>query len=143
MIAGARALGLTIDPAWRENVKFHLRLVLDHAARVDAFDLPDDTEPAPVFHAYMLADTLMWSGAADIAAAVTNGNVSATSVILKQRYSASGSASRCSTPSHRSSKTGRSPPRKKSISPARPANRRVHSPGCRSPPRTCSTSATW
>jgi hypothetical protein len=51
MIAGARALGLTIDPAWRENVKFHLRLVLDHAARVDAFDLPDDTEPAPVFHA--------------------------------------------------------------------------------------------
>jgi hypothetical protein len=25
--------------------------VLDHAARVGAFPLPDDAEPAPVFHA--------------------------------------------------------------------------------------------
>ena len=47
----ARALGLTIDPAWREGVAFHLLLVLSHATRVDAFELPDDTEPAPVFHA--------------------------------------------------------------------------------------------
>jgi 1-carboxybiuret hydrolase subunit AtzG-like protein len=51
MIAGAEALGLTIDPAWRQGVKFNLRLVLDHAARVEAFSLPDDAEPAPVFHA--------------------------------------------------------------------------------------------
>lgn len=51
MIAGAQALGLTIDPAWRAGVKFNLRLVLDHAARVEAFSLPDDAEPAPVFHA--------------------------------------------------------------------------------------------
>jgi Protein of unknown function (DUF4089) len=51
MAAAAQALGLTIDPAWREGVKFHLRLVLDHAARVDEFPLPDDAEPAPVFHA--------------------------------------------------------------------------------------------
>ena len=49
--AAARALGLTIDPAWRDNVAFHLRIVLDHAKRVDAFELPDDSEPAPVFHA--------------------------------------------------------------------------------------------
>lgn len=49
--AGAQALGLTIDPAWRDAVGFHLRLVLDHAARVDEFPLPDDAEPAPVFHA--------------------------------------------------------------------------------------------
>lgn len=49
--AAAQALGLTIDSAWRAGVKFHLRLVLDHAARVDEFPLPDDTEPAPVFHA--------------------------------------------------------------------------------------------
>ena len=51
MAAGAQALGLTIDAAWRDAVKFHLRLVLDHAARVDEFPLPDDAEPAPVFHA--------------------------------------------------------------------------------------------
>jgi len=51
MIAAAEGLGLTIDPAWRKGVKFNLRLVLDHAARVEAFALPDDAEPAPVFHA--------------------------------------------------------------------------------------------
>jgi hypothetical protein len=51
MVASAQALGLTIDPAWRDAVKFHLRLVLDHAAKVDEFPLPDDSEPAPVFHA--------------------------------------------------------------------------------------------
>ena len=51
MAASAQALGLTIDPSWRDSVRFHLRLVLDHAARVDAFELPDDSEPAPVFHA--------------------------------------------------------------------------------------------
>jgi hypothetical protein len=49
--ASAEALGLTIDPAWRHSVKSNLRLVLDHAARVDAFPLPDDAEPAPIFHA--------------------------------------------------------------------------------------------
>jgi Protein of unknown function (DUF4089) len=47
----AQALGLIINPAWRDGVKFHLRLVLDHAAKVDEFPLPDDCEPAPVFHA--------------------------------------------------------------------------------------------
>jgi hypothetical protein len=49
--ASAQALGLTIDPAWRDSVKFNLRLVLDHAARVEALPLPDDAEPASVFHA--------------------------------------------------------------------------------------------
>jgi 1-carboxybiuret hydrolase subunit AtzG-like len=51
MIAGARALNLAIDPAWHDSVAFNLRLVLDHAARVEAFSLPDDVEPAPVFYA--------------------------------------------------------------------------------------------
>lgn len=52
LIDGAlQALRLNIDPAWRDGVRFHLRLVLSHAARVDAFDLPDDAEPAPIFHA--------------------------------------------------------------------------------------------
>jgi hypothetical protein len=51
MAASAQALGLKIDPAWHKGVKFNLRLVLDHAARVEAFPVPDDAEPAPVFHA--------------------------------------------------------------------------------------------
>ncbi len=49
--ASARALGLTLDPAWRPGIKFNLQLVLRHAALVDEFVLPDDAEPAPVFHA--------------------------------------------------------------------------------------------
>jgi len=49
--ANARALGLTLEPAWRGGVAFNLQLILRHAALVEAFVLPDDTEPAPVFHA--------------------------------------------------------------------------------------------
>jgi hypothetical protein len=51
MTTSAEALGLTIDPVWRDSVKFNLWLVLDHAARLEAFALADDAEPAPVFHA--------------------------------------------------------------------------------------------
>jgi hypothetical protein len=49
--AGTQALGLPLDPAWRPAVMFNLRLILRMAALVDAFTLPDDAEPAPVFHA--------------------------------------------------------------------------------------------
>ena len=49
--ASAQALGLTIEPAWYNSVKFNLQLILHFAALVDEFPLPDDTEPAPVFHA--------------------------------------------------------------------------------------------
>lgn len=49
--ASARALGLSLEPAWRDSIKFNLRLILEHAARVDTFPLPDEAEPAPVFHA--------------------------------------------------------------------------------------------
>jgi 1-carboxybiuret hydrolase subunit AtzG-like len=51
MIASAQALGLTLDPSWQAGIKFNLQLVLRHAALVDEFPLPDDAEPAPVFHA--------------------------------------------------------------------------------------------
>ena len=47
----ARVLGISLDPAWRNGVAFNLRLILRHAKLVDEFALPDDTEPAPVFHA--------------------------------------------------------------------------------------------
>jgi hypothetical protein len=49
--ASAQALGLTLDPAWHDSIAFNLRLILRHAALVDEFALPDDAEPAPVFHA--------------------------------------------------------------------------------------------
>ena len=49
--ANAQALGLTLDPAWHKSIAFNLRLILRHAALVDEFALPDDAEPAPVFHA--------------------------------------------------------------------------------------------
>lgn len=51
MIASAQALGLTLDASWQASIKFNLQLVLRHAALVDEFTLPDDAEPAPVFHA--------------------------------------------------------------------------------------------
>ena len=51
IVASAEALGLTLDPAWQESIKLNLRLVLRHAALIDAFPLPDDAEPAPVFRA--------------------------------------------------------------------------------------------
>jgi len=49
--ASAQVLGLEPDPAWHDSVAFNLRLILRHAALVDEFALPDDAEPAPVFHA--------------------------------------------------------------------------------------------
>jgi hypothetical protein len=51
LISSAQALGLPIEPSWLGGVKFNLQLILRLAATVDEFPLPDDTEPAPVFHA--------------------------------------------------------------------------------------------
>ena len=51
VVAGASALALPIEPAWRAAVVFNLRLILRHAALVDEFVLPDDAEPAPIFRA--------------------------------------------------------------------------------------------
>ena len=49
--AGARALDLKIDKAWMPAVRGHLQVTMRHGARVAAFALPDDAEPAPVFTA--------------------------------------------------------------------------------------------
>jgi len=51
IVAAAAALALPVDPAWRPAVHTHLEITLKHAALVEAFDLPDDAEPAPVFRA--------------------------------------------------------------------------------------------
>ncbi len=47
--ASSLVLGLPIKPARQDGVRMHLRIMLDMAARIDAFPLPDDSEPAAVF----------------------------------------------------------------------------------------------
>jgi 1-carboxybiuret hydrolase subunit AtzG-like len=49
--ASAAALALPIEPAWKPAIKANLEGTLRLAATVDAFELPDDAEPAPVFEA--------------------------------------------------------------------------------------------
>lgn len=47
--AGAALLGIPLRPEWREAIRMHLAISLDHARAVTEFPLPDDAEPAPVF----------------------------------------------------------------------------------------------
>ncbi len=49
--SNAGLLGLSVAPEWRKPVRDNLRVTLRMGALVDAFDLPDDAEPAPVFRA--------------------------------------------------------------------------------------------
>jgi hypothetical protein len=49
--AAARALGLPVENDWRPAIAANLRVTLAHAEAVEAFPLPDDAEPAPVFKA--------------------------------------------------------------------------------------------
>jgi hypothetical protein len=49
--AAARALGLPIEPQWKPGIKANLQVTLRMAATVADFELPDETEPAPVFEA--------------------------------------------------------------------------------------------
>src|SRR5262249_25277713 len=49
--AGARALDLQLEPAWKGAVKANLKVTLALAGLFADFPLPDDAEPAPVFTA--------------------------------------------------------------------------------------------
>ncbi len=49
--AGTAALGIRIDPAWRAEIRRQVETNLLHGARVTAFRLDDEAEPAPVFEA--------------------------------------------------------------------------------------------
>jgi hypothetical protein len=49
--AGARLLGIPLEPAWKPEVKTQLEVILRHARAVAEFPLPEDIEPAPVFRA--------------------------------------------------------------------------------------------
>ena len=49
--AAAQALDLPLEPAWQPAIKANLAVTLRQAALVTDFPLPDDAEPAPIFHA--------------------------------------------------------------------------------------------
>ena len=49
--AATSLLGIEIDPSWLEPIRFHLEMSLRMARLVEAFVLPDEAEPAPVFAA--------------------------------------------------------------------------------------------
>jgi hypothetical protein len=49
--AAAQALGIPIEPAWKDAVRANLEVTFRLAALVDGKALPDDAEPAPVFKA--------------------------------------------------------------------------------------------
>ncbi len=49
--AAAEALALPIEPAWQTGITFNLQLLFKHAALIDGFALPDESEPGPVFRA--------------------------------------------------------------------------------------------
>jgi hypothetical protein len=42
---------LPIEEAWRPAIAANLRVTLEHAAAVEAFPLPEDAEPGPIFKA--------------------------------------------------------------------------------------------
>ena len=49
--AAAKALDLPMRKAWLPSIKANLRVTLQLASVVTAFELPDDAEPGPVFRA--------------------------------------------------------------------------------------------
>lgn len=49
--SAAHALRLPIDPTWRPAVKANLETLLAFAELVDAFPLPVELAPAPVYRA--------------------------------------------------------------------------------------------
>jgi hypothetical protein len=49
--AASQTLAVPIEASWHSGVTFNLQLLFRHAALIDEFSLPDDTEPAPVFRA--------------------------------------------------------------------------------------------
>jgi hypothetical protein len=49
IVAAASALDLPLEPAWKPAVKANLEVTLKLAATVTEFDLPDATEPAPIY----------------------------------------------------------------------------------------------
>jgi Protein of unknown function (DUF4089) len=47
----AKALRISLEPDWKPAIAANLETIFRIAAAVDAFELPDDAEPAPIFEA--------------------------------------------------------------------------------------------
>jgi hypothetical protein len=47
--AATEVLDLPVEKAWLPAIEANLRVTLQHAAAVNEFKLPDNSEPAPVF----------------------------------------------------------------------------------------------
>jgi Protein of unknown function (DUF4089) len=50
--AAARLLALSIEPGWKPAIRANLEVTLKLARLVEEFRLPDDLEPAPVYHVW-------------------------------------------------------------------------------------------
>jgi hypothetical protein len=51
IISSAAMLGLPIEAAWMPAIRANVEVTFRLAKLVDAFPLPDDAEPAPVYEA--------------------------------------------------------------------------------------------
>ena len=49
--AGTALLGIAVQTDWLPTIRANLEVTLRLAAMVEAFELPDEAEPAPVFAA--------------------------------------------------------------------------------------------
>ena len=49
IIAASAALNLPLQPEWQPAIKANLEVTLRHAATVAEFELPETTEPAPIY----------------------------------------------------------------------------------------------
>ncbi len=49
--SAAALLGLPIEPDWRADVLVHLKTITAAALFVEAYPMPEESEPAPVFTA--------------------------------------------------------------------------------------------
>ena len=49
IVSAAAALNLPLKPEWQAAVKANLEVTLKHAGTVAEFELPDTTEPAPIY----------------------------------------------------------------------------------------------
>ena len=78
--AGTAALGLTVEPEWRQAVRMHLRISLGHAATVLAAGLTTIWSRRRCT-AHDASAVGPWSTGTEIAAAVGSGKVSATAII--------------------------------------------------------------
>ncbi|HUB14343.1 MAG TPA: DUF4089 domain-containing protein [Acetobacteraceae bacterium] len=48
--AGTALLCIPVCPEWRDSIRLHLEISFNLGGLVLAFPLPDEADPAPVFH---------------------------------------------------------------------------------------------